>query len=125
MTQPLSAQNRCSSRIRPWNERSGRIWAGTFAALMRGSIRIIGRARGPYRRLETGSRRARARGITATFLTEHDLLRSYGGPMPNTRRRFGEGGPGFHMPHALGPILAGAGIAPKRRESARVHGIGD
>ena len=33
MTQPWSAQKRCSARIRPWNERSGRIWAGRSSAM--------------------------------------------------------------------------------------------
>src|SRR6476659_3284835 len=54
MTQPWSAQNRWSVRIRPWNERSGRIWAGPFSVIRNSG----GAARGEtYRGHPGGSRR--------------------------------------------------------------------
>src|SRR5882724_7724082 len=62
MTQPCSAQNRCRARMKPWNERSGRIWAGNS------SIGRIGLARGIWAR---GTVSAAARGIKAMGVFRH------------------------------------------------------
>src|ERR1700746_2988843 len=46
MTQPCSAQKRCSARMKPWNERSGRIWSGSQSMGRYGLAKAAQKTRG-------------------------------------------------------------------------------
>src|SRR4051812_10669821 len=97
MTQPCSAQNRCKARMKPWNERSGRIWAGSA------SIGRIGLAKGVQEardRIDAG---------------------------PGNQGGAGGMAPPNWLPSSLllaRPISAGDGVAAQRRDIARLD-LGD